>query len=74
MFRIPLPVSKTSKYFEAARPEFTFYPYFFTSKGDNAILEAESTNGAVGKRRIVVYTPPGKIVSFINWAGTMVEI
>jgi hypothetical protein len=29
VFRIPLPVSKSSRNFEARRPEFNFYPYFY---------------------------------------------
>ena len=60
VFRIPLPVSKTSRHFENRKPEFNFYPYFYTAKGDSSIVEVESTNGGIGKRRIVVYTPPGK--------------
>ena len=60
VFKIPLPVSKTSKLFEGRRPEFIFYPYFYTAKGDSSIVEVESTNGVIGKRKIVVYTPPGE--------------
>ena len=63
-FRIPLPVSKVSKYF-AQKPEFNFYPYFFSAKGDSTILEVESINDSIGKRRIVVYFPPGE--KFVNY-------
>ena len=66
VFRIPLPVSKTSRHFETRKPEFTFFPYFYTAKGDSSIVEVESTNGVIGKRRIVVYTPPGKIKGMLQ--------
>jgi hypothetical protein len=62
-YRIPLPVSKVSKYFQQ-KPEFNLYPYFFSTKGEAKVLEVESINENIGKRRIVVYYPPGEKSSF----------
>jgi hypothetical protein len=63
VFTIPLPLSKVSAFFDE-KPEFVFYPYFFGTEGDFTVLEAESPNESLGKREIVVYLPPGIILSF----------
>ena len=58
-YRIPLPVSKVSPYFEE-KPEFVFYPHFFKSEGIFEVLEVEADDALIGNRSIVVYVPPGK--------------
>ncbi len=58
VFRIPLPVSEVSEYFET-KPEFQFYPYFFSTEGNIVILEIDSEVESIGTRKIVVYMPPG---------------
>ena len=58
VFRIPLPVSKVSTYFEK-KPEFTFYPYFFGTSGAPVVMDLDSNNQVLGTRKIVVYLPPG---------------
>jgi hypothetical protein len=57
-YRIPLPQSRVSSYFDAP-PEAAFYPYFFSTKGTAEVLEVESSNESLGMRRMVVYLPPG---------------
>ena len=58
VFRIPLPVSEVSEYFET-KPEFEFYPYFFSTEGDIVVMEIDSEVESIGTRKIVVYMPPG---------------
>jgi hypothetical protein len=59
VFRIPLPQSKVSTYFDE-KPVLDFYPYFFSRVGDFVTLEVESTNEDIGTREMVVYMPPGE--------------
>jgi len=63
VFRIPLPQSRVSSFFDA-KPDFDFYPYFFSQQGNFVTLEVESTNEDIGTRQMVVYLPPG--VNFTN--------
>jgi hypothetical protein len=58
VFRIPLPVSEVSEYFET-KPEFQFYPYFFSTEGNIVVFEIDSEVESIGTRKIVVYMPPG---------------
>ncbi len=58
VFRIPLPVSQVSEFFET-KPEFEFYPYFFSTQGETVVMEVDSSVESIGTRKIVVYMPPG---------------
>jgi hypothetical protein len=60
VFRIPLPQSKVSTYFEE-KPVFDFYPYFFSKEGNFVTLDVVSPDESIGARQIVVYLPPGKL-------------
>ena len=57
-FRIPLPVSKVSPYFDE-KPEFVFYPHFYKTEGNFEVLKVEAADILIGNRSIVVYVPPG---------------
>jgi len=57
-FDIPLPISKVSSHFEE-KPSKTFYPYFFTSKGQIFSINVDSKNENLGTRNVAVYVPPG---------------
>jgi hypothetical protein len=58
VFRISLPQSKVSNYFEQ-KPELVFYPYFFATEGDFETLQVKSDDEAIGTRQMVIYLPPG---------------
>jgi hypothetical protein len=58
VFRIKLPVSQVSEYFET-KPEFEFYPYFYSAEGNIVVMEVDSGVESIGTRKIVVYMPPG---------------
>ena len=57
-FRIPLPVSKVSPYFDQ-KPEFVFYPYFFKTGGNFETVEVQAEDESIGSRNMAVYLPPG---------------
>ena len=60
VFRISLPQSKVSNYFED-KPAVEFYPYFFATEGEFETLQVKSDDEAIGTRQIVVYLPPGNL-------------
>jgi hypothetical protein len=61
-FRIQLPISKVSDYFED-KPEFVFYPYFFTKEGSFVDLTVQAKDDTIGSRQILIYLPPGFFLS-----------
>ena len=58
VFRIPLPQSRVSSYFQE-KPQYDFYPYFFSKEGNFITINVDSTNDDIGSRQMVVYLPPG---------------